>query len=369
MAKRTPRPKSPPDYAFISIIGILVIFGLVMLASASSDLAKAQFGNSYFYLQHQLLYGLSIGVIGFLICSFLYYHKLRKWAVVLLALNIAAMLLVFSPIGLQIKGAARWLDLGGFSFQPGEAIKLTFLVYLASWISKSKERRRNLIEGFFPFTILVGMAMLLLVVQPSTTTAIILFSASILTYFTAGARFSFLVAIVLLAGLALSVFIYTSPYRFERITTFLNPETDQLGSSYHINQTLIAIGAGGITGVGYGQSTTKLSYLPEPIGDSIFAVIGEEFGFIGASILIVLFLVLTWRGLAIARATGDVFGRLLVIGFISLIGIQTFVNIGAISGLIPLTGVPLPFISYGGTALAVFLIMSGIIVNVSRYRK
>ena len=365
---RSPRPRSPPDYALISVIVLLVTFGLVMLASASSDLAKLQFDDSYFYLRHQLLFGLVVGIIGFLAGAFIYYQRFRKWALVLFALNIVTMILVFSPLGIETKGASRWLDLGSFSFQPGEILKLTFLLYLASWISKTKTRRKSFVEGFLPFLILVGTAVLLLIIQPSTTTAIILFTASVVMYFTAGAHIRFLVAIALLAVTALSILVYITPYRLERITTFFNPQEDQLGSGYHINQALIAIGSGGITGVGYGQSTTKLNYLPEPIGDSIFAIIGEEFGFIGSSIILMLFLIFTWRGFSIARATTDTFGRLLVIGFTSIISIQAVVNIAAISGLIPLTGVPLPFISYGGTALAVFLTMSGIIINISRYR-
>lgn len=366
---KSPKPKNPPDYVFIIIVGILVVFGLVMLSSASSDLAKVRFGDSYFYLKHQIFYGLSMGILGFLATSFIYYHRLRKLATILLFLNIIAMILVFTPLGLNAKGATRWLDLGGFSFQPGETIKLTFLIYMASWLSKSKYRSKSFSEGLLPFMFLLGIVMVLLLAQPSTTTAVILFAASLLMYFTAGAKFRFIVAIALLVALGLSVLIYTTPYRMERILTFFNPSIDELGSSYQINQALTAIGSGGIFGVGYGKSTTKINYLPEPIGDSIFAVIGEELGLFGSGFLIMLFLAFTWRGLSIARNARDNFGRLLTISFVSLISIQASINMGAISGLIPLTGVPLPFISYGGTALAVFLIMSGIIVNISRYRK
>ncbi len=367
--KKSPKPKTAPDYVFMIIIGALVIIGLVMLASASSDLAKEKFGDSYFYLKHQLTYGLSFGILGFVITSFLYYQRFRKAALILLALNIAAMILTLTPLGVSIKGASRWLEIGGFSFQPGELLKLTFLIYLASWISRNKDRIKSFTKGLLPFLIISGVVTFLLVIQPSTTAAVILIIASGITYFTSGAKVKFIVALFLLVILGFALLIYITPYRMERITTFFNPHTDTLNNAYHINQSLIALGSGGTTGVGYGQSTTKLNYLPEPVGDSIFAVIGEELGFIGSSLILFLFLGLAWRGLSIAGKTTDIFGRLLVVGFTSIITLQAIVNIGAISGFFPLTGVPLPFISYGGTALAVFMTMAGIIVNVSKYRK
>ncbi len=364
----TSRKASAPDYVFAGLVVLLTVFGLVMLTSASSDLAEARFGNSFYYLNHQILNGLIAGVVGFLIGAFLYYRRWEKFAVPLLILNIVLLILVFTSFGLTAKGASRWVDVGGFSLQPAELLKLTFFIYLAAWLSKSGERGKRFLTGFLPFMILVGAIIMLIVFQPSTTTAAIIFAAALATFFTAGGRLSFLVAAVLIAGLGLSILVYFTPYRMERITTFLNRDTNELKEGYHLNQSLIAIGSGGWFGVGFGQSTTKLKYLPEPVGDSIFAVIAEELGFVGASLLVLAFLFLVLRGLSIARAAPDNFGRLLVTGFITLIGIQAFINIAAVSGLIPFTGVPLPFISFGGTALAVFLTMSGIIVNVSRYR-
>lgn len=365
-----PTANSAPDYVFLGLVVLLTVFGLVMLTSASSDLAEGRFGNSFYYLNHQVLNGLIAGVIGFFIGAFIYYRRWEKFAIFLLVLNIILLALVFvEPFNLSSTGgAARWVNFGGFSLQPAELLKLTFFIYLAAWLSKSRERSKSFLTGFLPFMILIGIIMILIVIQPSTTTAAIIFAAALATYFTAGGRLSFLVAAVLLAALGFSILVYFTPYRMERITTFLTGAADELDEGYHLNQSLIAIGSGGWFGVGFGQSAAKLSYLPEPIGDSIFVIIAEELGFVGAAALVVVFLVLVWRGLKIARAAPDGFGRLLVTGFITLLGIQAFVNIGAVSGLIPFTGVPLPFISYGGTALAVFLTMSGIIINVSRYR-
>ncbi len=334
-----------------------------MLTSASLDLAQTKFGDSWYYLKHQLLNGFSVGLLGFLVGLFLYYRVWERISVPLLLLTLVLLVLVWTPLG-----GERWLSVGLFSFQPSELLKLTFLVYLSSWLARSQSRSRSFLGGFLPFLVLVGAVMLLLLAQPSTTTAIIIFAAAFLVYFIAGARFHFLIAAVLIAALGISLLVYLTPYRMERVLTFLDPARDELGSSYHINQALTAIGSGGWTGVGFGKSTTKLKFLPEPIGDSIFAVVAEELGFVGAVGLITLFLLFVWRGFLIAKRAPDTLGRLLAAGCTSLIGLQAFVNIGAISGIIPLTGVPLPFVSYGGTALAVFLTMSGIIANISRYR-
>ncbi len=364
--------KKSPDYFFISLVVILVIFGLVMLTSASSDRAKTKFGDSYYYLKHQIINGLLPGILGFFITSLFFYRRFAKASIFLLILNIGLLLLVFTPLGFGAKGATRWLNFQDFSFQPGELLKITFLIYLAAWLSKDQSRGKSIVGGFFPFLFLTGSVAALLIFQPSTTTAVIILAVSIVVYFISGARFKFIIAAGLVALLGLSlIFIFGGHdnYRLTRIKTFLNPQSNELSSGYQINQTLLSIGSGGIFGVGFGESKTKLNYLPEPLADSIFAIIAEELGFVGAIFLVIAFFLLVWRGLMIAKFSSDNFGKLLAIGFASLIGLQAFINIGAVSGLIPLTGVPLPFISYGGTALAVFLTMCGIIVNISKYRR
>lgn len=363
-----PRPHRPPDLFFIGIVVLLLVFGFVMLTSASSDLAQDKFNDSWYYLRHQLLNGFSIGILGFFVGLFCYYRIWERLSIPMLLISLLFIMLVWSPLGVNLKGGERWLSFGFFSFQPSELLKLTFLIYLGSWFARSKTRSKSFLAGLLPFLILVGAVMLLLLAQPSTSTAIIIFAAAVITYFIAGARFHFLAATLLVAAMGVSLLVYLTPYRMQRVLTFLNPTQDELGTSYHINQALIAIGSGGWTGVGFGKSTTKLHYLPEPVGDSIFAVVAEELGFVGAGVLILLFFLYVWRGLAIARRAPDAFARLIAAGFSSLIGVQAFVNIAAISGVIPMTGVPLPFVSYGGTALAVFLTMSGIIANISRYR-
>jgi cell division protein FtsW len=356
-----------PDYSIILFTLLLVVFGLLMVTSASSELGQKKFNDSYFYLKHQLIYGLSIGLIGFLTASKIYYKYLQKIATFLLLLTIVGLILVFTPLGASAGGASRWLEIGGFVFQPSEILKITFIVYIAAWLSGKEERRTSFWGGFVPFLVISGLISALLIFQPSTSVVVILMASALAVYFASGAKISYILGIIVLGILALAVISYFSPYRWQRLTGFLNPEENIQNSAFHINQALIAIGSGGLTGVGYGQSTTKILYLPEPIGDSIFAVVGEEFGFIGSLFLISAFLFLIMRGFLLSRKIGDRFGRLLLIGFSALIGVQAFVNIGAISGLIPLTGTPLPFISYGGTALAVFMTISGIMVNISKH--
>ncbi|MEW6617020.1 MAG: putative lipid II flippase FtsW [Patescibacteria group bacterium] len=357
------------DLVFIVIVLLLTIFGLVMLTSASSDLSKAKFGDSYYYLKHQIMFGLIPGIVGFFLAFFIPLKYWEKFALPFLILSVICLILVFTPFGLEIKGSERWLSFGFFSFQPGELMKFTFILFLASWVSRNQARSKTVTKGLLPFLLFLGVVLGLLVMQPSTTIAVIIFLTSLISYITAGARARFIAVTLLLAVVMFVGLILVTPYRMERVKTFFDGGSDPLGATYHINQAQQAIGSGQLDGVGFGKSTTKLKYLPEPIGDSIFAVIAEEFGFIGSMAVLLGFLVFLGRGFMIARRSPDSFSKILTTGFVSLIGIQAFINIGAISGLLPLTGVPLPFVSYGGTALAVFLTMSGIIGNISRYRR
>lgn len=356
------------DYFLLACFGLLVIFGLVMLASASANLGKLNFGDSYYYLRHQIYYGLSLGIIGFLIASHIYYgtYKNRIFSVAFLLFTCILLALVFSPLGFKAGGATRWLDFGPFSFQPAELLKLSLVIYMASWLARKDIRQKTLVSGLLPFAAVLCLVSVLLVFQHSTSPVVIIMAVALLMYFISGARLRYLLGIILAGVVALGLIVLITPYRFERVLTFLNPEADPGGAGYHILQAKTAIGAGGVSGVGYGQSTVK-NYLPEPIGDSIFAVIGEELGFIGSVVLVGLFAFLVIRIFLIAQKTSDPFGRLLLIGFGSVIGIQAAVNIGAMSGILPLTGTPLPFISYGGTSLAIFMTMMGIVVNVSKY--
>ena len=282
--------------------------------------------------------------------------------------SLVFLILIFTPLGRSSGGASRWLAIGPLIFQPSELLKITFILYLAAWLSNKKHRQEQFWGGFVPFLIICGLIATMLIFQPSTSSAVIILAVALIVYFASGARISYIVGTILLGLIAFLVLSYSTPYRWQRITSFLHPEQNVQGSSYQLNQALNAIGSGGLWGVGFGKSTTKIRSLPQPIDDSIFAVIAEELGFVGAVALLSVFLVFITRIFILARKTQNDFGRLMLIGFGSLFTIQTFMHIGSISGLIPLTGVPLPFISYGGTALAIFMTISGIIVNISKYK-
>ncbi len=369
MFKRT--RASLPDMIFLLALFVLIVFGLTMLSSASWDSGRLKHEDGLYFLKRQLVYGVAAGLILFFIGFSVDYHKISKFVFVLLVLNLIFLLLVFTPLGGDYNGGRRWLAFGPVSFQPGELLKFTFIFYVAAWLANNKKRATSFFGGFLPFLMLSGVTGLLIVMQPATTTGVIVFASALVTYFVGGGRIKFLGLFILIGVLAVAaVLLITKDYRLKRITSFLSPEkTDELGSGYHRNQALTAVGSGGLFGVGYGKSTTKIKYLPEPEGDSIFAVIAEELGFFGSSLTLLLFSVLFFRGLKIAREARDSLGCLLVIGFSSVIAVQTIINVGAISGVFPLTGVPLPFVSYGSSAFATMMLISGIILNVSRYRK
>jgi cell division protein FtsW len=362
------KSRHAPDYFFLAVVVALLVFGLAMLASASSDLGKTQFNNSYYYLEHQILFGLSLGLAGFLVAYFVPYQKFKYVAFPLLIISIACLALVFTKLGSTINETNRWLRFGPLSFQPAELMKLTYILYLAAWLSNAKVKREaDLQNGFVPFLLVSGLIAILLLLQPATSTVFILLASGLTVYFVSGAPIKYILGVIAIGVVGVGSLILITPYRLARITSYLHQSANTQGQNYQLNQALITIGSGGMFGQGYGQSATKASYLPDPIDDSIFAVVGEELGFVGAGALITLFAMFIFRLYWLAKKTTDKFGRLLLIGFGTVIAIQAFVNMASISGVIPLTGVPLPFVSYGGTALAVFLTMTGVALNVSRY--
>ncbi len=356
-----------PDYFLIALVLVIVVFGFIMLASASSELGKVRYNDSYYYVRHQLLYGLSFGIVGFFLASFVRYSRYRTLALPMLAVTILLLLLVFTPLGVEANSATRWIHLGPIRFQPAELLKLTLIIYLAAWLSRpNMQRSSSLFRGFLPFLVVLGIVGALLLLQPATSTVMILLGTGMVLYFLSGAKLRYIAGTIFLMLVTVGLIIYATPYRRERILGFLEPGKHQETKNFQVSQALTAIGAGGFTGAGYGRSLMK-SNLPGSVDDSIFAVIGEELGFAGSASLVALFAALVFRFFLLARRAPDLFGRLMLVGFGTIIALQSLVNMGAISGLLPLTGVPLPFISYGGTALAVFLTMTGVAVNVSKY--
>jgi cell division protein FtsW len=359
-----------PDYVLIVTVFALVIVGLIMLSSASAVLSYEKFGNNYYYFIHQLIYGALFGFFAFLITSRIDYHYWKKFAAFLLILTLVLLVMVFIPgLGFKHGGAHRWILIGGWTFQPAELAKLTFLLYLATWFDKRQKGVKDWHSGFLPFITILAIIGLLIVLQPNIGTMSIIMLSAITVYFVAGANISHL-ALLGLGGFGLFLLLVKiAPYRMARLTVFLNPELDPQGIGYQINQALLAIGSGGLFGRGLGKSIQKYNYLPEAYGDSIFAIIAEELGFIRVLILIALFLILAIKGFLIAKRAPDLFGKLVATGVTSWISFQAFINIAAMVNLVPLTGIPLPFISYGGSALLFSLTAIGILTNISKQTK
>lgn len=342
---------------FLLALG-LTLFGFIMIYSSSSAVAFRDFGDKLYYLKNQFLWGF-VGLISFIFFSFFDYHKLLKLSpLIFLGCLIALVCVLLPGIGTKLLGARRWINIGGFSFQPAEAAKLSSILYLSALLHKKPSLKK-----FLGVITILGI---LILAEPDLGTAVVTLATGFIIYFVSGASLiHFLVlgpGVLLAAGLA----IISSSYRRSRLATFLNQQADPLGASYHVRQALIALGSGGIFGVGLGQSRQKYLFLPEVTTDSIFAVIGEELGLIGAVIVVLAFLWLIIKGLEIARNAPDSGGTLLAVGIVSLLGVQAFINIAAMVALVPLTGVPLPFISYGGSSLIVSLTEMGILINISR---
>jgi len=347
---------------------LLVVIGVACLSSASAVVSYQKFGSSYYYIVHQLLFGLIPGGILCYVMSRLDYHIWARYAPIFLIASIVLLMLVFVPgIGFAYGGAHRWIHIGSFLFQPSEVVKLTFLLYLATWLSRRGTKNvQDFAYGFLPFIVVTGLVALLVIIQPDVGTMAVIGAIAFVMYIMGGAAVSHIwLAVGGAAGLFL-LLISTASYRLRRFMTFLHPEIDPLGVGYHINQALLAVGSGGLFGRGFGHSRQKFAYLPEVTGDSIFAIIAEEMGFFFAVFLIGLFVFLALRGLSIAKKAPDDFGKLIAIGITTWIIFQALINIAAMLSLLPLTGIPLPFISYGGSALFVSLTAVGILINISR---
>ncbi|MCI0680091.1 putative lipid II flippase FtsW [bacterium] len=358
------------DKFFLTLVVLLVSGGFFIFSSASLGLlarGSIAVGGLVF---NQFFLGIVLGGFFLFLFSRIHYTMWRKYAFYLFLGGIILTAGVFIPsLGFEHGGATRWIHIGTFSFQPAEFLKFGAAAYAAAWFSWVKAKGETVRHGLVPIAAMIGIVGVLLIMQPDTGTFIVMASMFLGVYLANGCKWRhFLVLIgALCAGLL--VLLFMKPYLMDRMMTFINPEDDPLGSSYQIQQSLIAVGSGAFTGRGFGQSIQKFNFLPEPIGDSIFAVAAEEFGFIGTSFIIAVFVLFAYRGFYIARHAPDRFSRLFVSGIVILIVLQSFINMASMLGVFPLTGVPLLFISHGGTAMMMALAEVGVILGVSRYMR
>lgn len=358
------------DRILLTLTLTLVVVGFLIFSSASLGLLAREGARFSSVAFSQIVFGIIGGGTALFIMSQIHYRWWRKFALPIFISTLIGTLLVFVPgIGMSHGGASRWILLGGFSLQPSELLKIGFIIYMATYLSGITKVIHTFRFGTLPFLIIIGITGSILLLQPDTDTFLIMGVAATAMFLTAGGRWRDVALMAAGAVVLLVLLAVTRPYLMDRFTSFLDPEADPQGSGYQIQQSLIAVGSGGITGRGFGQSIQKFSYLPEPIGDSIFAVYAEEFGFIGTVLLIMLYTFFAFRGLKIATASPDLFGMLLVVGFVTLIIIQAFFNMASMVALAPIMGLPLPFMSHGGTALLTLLAAVGIILNVSKYQK
>ena len=346
---------------------VLVIFGFVIFCSASLGMLardEAKFANTAF---NQIFYGLFLGSLACVFFARVDYHIWKKYAFFVFVGSIILTLLVFvEGVGIAHGGAKRWINLGFISFQPSEFLKLAFVAYYAAWLSEIKTRVTTLSWGLLSFLLFIGIVGSILLAQPDTDTFAVIAFAALGMFLTAGAKWRHIFTIFLIGISVFAVLVFTRPYVMQRIKTMLDPSANSQTSGYQLKQSLIAVGSGQVWGRGFGQSIQKFNYLPEPIGDSIFAVAAEEFGFVGSFVIIGIFVMFGLECMKLASRAPDDFGRLLSLGIVILLVSQAFVNIGGMVGVLPLTGIPLPFVSHGGTALFITLVEVGIMMNVSR---
>ncbi|KYD08151.1 hypothetical protein B4102_1233 [Heyndrickxia sporothermodurans] len=364
-----PVKKSNPDFMLIIVTLTLLTVGLIMVYSASAIWANFKFDDSFFFAKRQLLFA-GVGVIAMFFIMNVDYWTWRSWAKVILIGCFLLLVLVLIPgIGMERNGSRSWIGVGAFSIQPSEFIKLAMIAFLAKFLSEQQKYITTIKKGLLPSLSLVFLAFGMIMLQPDLGTGTVMLGTCIVMIFIAGARIFHFVILGLIGVGGFVALILSAPYRMARITSFLDPWQDPQGTGFQIIQSLFAIGPGGLFGQGLGESRQKFFYLPEPQTDFIFAILSEELGFIGGTFVLLLFSLLLWRGIRIALGAPDLYGSFLAVGIISMVAIQVMINIGVVTGLMPVTGITLPFLSYGGSSLTLMLMAIGVLLNISRYAR
>ncbi|MCM3739132.1 stage V sporulation protein E [Oceanobacillus luteolus] len=365
MLRNLTKAENRPDMLLFTVIIALLIIGIIMVYSASHVWSLYKFDDEFYYVKRQLLFA-GAGIIAMIFFMFVPYTTWKKYSNFILIGCFILLLLVLIPgIGMVRGGARSWIGVGAFSIQPSEFMKLGLIIFLAALLSEKQKYITSLTKGFLPCLLLIFTAFGLIMLQPDLGTGLVLVLTCVTMIFIAGARISHFVSLGIIGLIGFALLIISAPYRINRITAFLNPWEDPLGDGFQIIQSLYAIGPGGLMGLGLGNSLQKYFYLPEPQTDFIFAILAEELGFIGGLGLITLLFLLLWRGIKVALESADPFARYLALGIVSMLIIQAMINISVVIGLIPVTGITLPFLSYGGSSLTLTLCSVGILLNLS----
>ncbi|WP_339062314.1 stage V sporulation protein E [Tepidibacillus marianensis] len=363
------KSRSNPDWWIVLSTILLLGIGMVMVYSASAVLAYRENGDWYFYAKRQLFFAL-LGIASLYATMNLDYWIWKKWAKILLGISFVLLILVLIPgVGLTRGGATSWLGVGAFSIQPSEFTKLGMIIFLAKFLTERQDKITSFRQGVLPPLGIMGLAFAFIMLQPDLGTGTVLVGTSILMIYISGMRIKHLVSLGMVGVVGFAGLIAAAPYRMDRIWAFLDPWSDPLGKGYQLIQSLYAIGPGGLLGLGLGMSRQKHLYVPEPQTDFIFAILSEELGFIGGATVLLLFLILLWRGLRVAITAPDLFGSFLAVGIIGMIAIQVVINIGVVIGMFPVTGITLPLLSYGGSSLTLTLTAIGILLNISRFSR
>lgn len=351
---------------FISVL-FLVFIGIMMVFSSSFYFTLSKWGDKYYYFKKDIMFA-AVGIVLMIFFTYYDYRKLKKFSGILLIISFTSLVLVLTSMGVNINGSQRWLNIG-VRVMPSEFAKLSIIIFCANTLTYSQKYIKNLFRGIVPYIALIAVFGLLIMMQPnlSTTMTIALIVFSML--FVAGMRWLHIVIFGATGALGVFILAMSAEYRMKRMLSFLDPFADPLGDGFQVVQSFYAFGSGGVFGVGVGQSIQNKLYIPEPQNDFIFATIGEELGFIGAALVLILFLVLIYRGIKIAMNCPNAFGMFLATGITAMIAVQVILNISVTTSLVPVTGVPLPFISYGGTYMLVSLSAMGILLNISRHRE
>ncbi|MGF7058809.1 putative lipid II flippase FtsW [Brassicibacter mesophilus] len=358
--------KKASDFTLMIAVILLVFIGIIMVFSSSWPDGLYKMDDGYYFLRKQLISSV-LGLFAMLFFMNFNYWRLDRLSKLIFIACIGTAFLLYTPLGTEFNGAKRWVDIGFTTFMPSDAIKLGSIIFLASFLAKRKDKLKNIRQGFMPSLMIIGLSCGLILMQKDLSTSATLGLTLFIVLFIAGARIFHLSLLGILGLAGGTAAIIAQPYRLERVTSFLDPFAVKSGAGWQAVQSLYALGSGGLFGLGLGKSRQKFFYIPEPYNDFIFAIVGEELGFLGCVTVILLFLVVIWRGIRIALGAKDLFGCLLASGIVALITVQSMIHIAVVTSSIPPTGIPLPFISYGGTSLMIYMAAAGILLNISRH--